>query len=84
MNIEVRYDPSRQLLYVRLREPRGAIVNTKDFGRDRYVDYDEVGEVMSIEFLALHQDGLDLDGLPEADRVAEAIESIQSRLVLAR
>lgn len=59
-------------------------MNTKDFGRDRYVEYDEVGEVVSIEFLALHQDGLDLDGLPEADRGAEAIESIQSRLVLAR
>ncbi len=84
MNIEVRYDPSRQLLYVRLKESRGAIVNTKDFGRDRYVDYDEDGEVVGIEFLALRQDGLDLDGLPEADRVAEAIESIQSRLVLAR
>lgn len=83
MNIEVRYDPEPQLLYVRLKESRGAIVNTKDCGRHRYVDYDEDGEVVGIEFLALRRDGLDLDGLPEADRVAEAIESIQS-LVLAR
>ncbi len=83
MNIEVGHDPERLPLYVRLNAPLGSIVTTEDFGRDRYVNYDEAGEVVGIEFLALQKDGFDLDGLPEAHRVAEAIESIPS-LVPAR
>lgn len=83
MNIDVRYDAERQLLYVRLKSPHGPVVVTEDFGGDRYVDYDDSGDVVGIEFLAVRQDGVDLEGLPEADGVEDAIESIQ-RLVVAR
>lgn len=83
MNVDVRYDPERQLLYVRLKSPHGPVVTTEDFGGDRYVDYDGDGDVVGIEFLAVAQDGVVLGGLSEADRVEEAIESIQ-RLVVAR
>ncbi len=83
MNVDVRYDAERQLVYVRLKSAHGPVVATEDFGRDRYVDYDESGDVVGIEFLAIGQDGVDLNGLPQADRVADVIESIQ-RLVVAR
>jgi len=83
VNVDVRYDPERQLLYVRLKWPHGPLVETEDFGGDRYVDYDDSGDVVGIEFLAIGEDGVNLEGLPEADRVEEAIESIQ-RLVVAR
>ena len=76
MNIEVRYDPERQLLYVRLRKPEGSIERTEDLGGDRYVDYDQAGNVVGIEFLAIAQDGLDLAGLPDADRIAQALNAI--------
>jgi len=83
VNVDVRYDPERELLYVRLKAPHGPVVATEDFGRDRYVDYDDAGDVVGIEFLAISEDGVNLEGLPEADRVGDAIESIQ-RLVVAR
>lgn len=77
MNTEVRYDPERQLLYVRLKERGVAITRTEDFGRDRYVDYDESDEVVGVEFIAIKQEGLDLRGIPEADRIAEAIGTLR-------
>ena len=45
MSTEVNYDGERGLLYVQLRDPPGSIERTEDFGRDRYVDYDEAGNV---------------------------------------
>lgn len=79
----LEYDTERQLLYLRLKPEHGPVVATEDFGRDRYVDDDDSGDVVGLEFLAIEQDGIDLDGLPEADRVGDAIESIQ-RLVVTR
>jgi uncharacterized protein YuzE len=77
VNIDVRYDTERQLLYVQLKKPSGSVTHTEDFDRDRYVDYDESDEVVGVEFLAIKQEGLDLRGIPEADRIADALETLR-------
>jgi hypothetical protein len=41
------------------------------------VDYDESDEVVGVEFLAIQQEGLDLRGIPEADRIADALETLR-------
>jgi uncharacterized protein YuzE len=79
VNIEIEYDPDVRALYIQFREPEGEL-RTEDFGRDRYVDYDAAGNVIGIELLSL-SNGLDLDGLPEAGRVADAFNALKKLAV---
>ncbi len=83
MSTEVNYDAERGLLYVQLRAPIGSIERTEDFGRDRYVDYDEAGNVVGVEFLAIAQDGLNLDGLPEIEQIISVLNSVPRPIISA-
>ncbi len=71
--MEVRYDPEADALYVDLQEAQGR-VRTRRIDEQRLLDYDERGELVGIEFLFVSR-GVSLEGLPEAERIAEAMRS---------
>lgn len=71
--MHVQYDSEADAVYVRLREPIGEL-KSRPVDDARIVDYDAEGQVVGVELLdASH--GIDLEGLPEADAIAEAIRS---------
>ena len=71
--MQVQYDPEADAVYVRLREPRGSI-RTDRVDERRLADYDERGDVIGVELLSVSR-GVDLAGLPEAARIADAMRS---------
>lgn len=74
----VQYDSEADALYVRLREPIGD-VKSRAVDDARIVDYDAEDHVVGVELLdASH--GIDLEGLPEAEAIAEAIRSFPQPL----
>ena len=72
--MQVRYDPEADAIYVSLREHDGQLRSRNAGDWRRVVDYDEAGEPVGVELLAVST-GLDLDGLPEADAIGAAIRS---------
>lgn len=71
--MQVSYDTEADAIYVRFREPHGT-VRTESLDDLRLIDHDDDG-VIGVELLAVSR-GLNLTGLPEADRIAIAIRSI--------
>ena len=71
--MQVQYDPEADAVYVRLREPRGSI-RTDRVDERRLADYDERGDVIGVELLSVSR-GVDLAGLSEAARIADAMRS---------
>lgn len=72
--MQVHYDREADAIYVSLREHDGQ-VRSRNAGDWRLVvDYDEAGEPVGVELLAVST-GLDLDGLPEADAIGAALRS---------
>ena len=71
--IQIRYDPEADAVYAKLRQAEGRI-KTREIDRTRFVDIDETGAVVGVELLFVSQ-GVDLTGLPEAERIAEAMRS---------
>jgi uncharacterized protein YuzE len=71
--MQVRYDPEADAVYVDLREAQGR-VRTRRIDEQRLLDYDEQGELVGIEFLFVSR-GVHLEGLPEAERVADIMRS---------
>ena len=65
-----RYDPQYDVLYVHLG--RGKVVRTEMLGPDelRQVDYDNSGHPVGVELFAAKK-GIQLDGLPEPQAIAE-------------
>ena len=57
-------------VYVRLRSTKP--VGSREFGDLRNVDYDSEGQVVGVELIG-RPGGLSLRGLPEADRVRDAL-----------
>ena len=72
----IKYDLEADALYVRLREPAGEI-HTRPLDDLRIVDYDESDAVVGVELLAVREAGVKLEGLPEADRIDEALASLR-------
>jgi uncharacterized protein YuzE len=72
----VKYDPDADALYVRLREPEGE-VHTRPLDDLRIVDYDERNAVVGVELLAVLEVGVKLEGLPEAERIDQALASLR-------
>ena len=68
---EVRVNDAGDILWVRL-EPDVRPVVSRSFGDLRNVDYDSEGRVVGVELIGRPGD-LSLDGLPEADRVRDAL-----------
>ena len=71
MKLEI--DPEADAAYVRVRDTR--ISRTSPLDSQRILDYDADGELVGIEFLAIHQ-GLDLRDLPYHDQLAQLFEGL--------
>ena len=76
----IAYDEQGDLLNVRFRDQVG-IAEADEHPGDRFVEHDERG-VVAIEFLHASQ-GIDLDGMPEADMIARALRSMSHMLATA-
>lgn len=72
--MHVEYDSESDAIYVTLRQPDGS-VETEFIDDARYVDYDAAGNVVGVELLGVSQ-GIDLEGLPEAEKIAEALNAV--------
>lgn len=72
--MRVNYDTEADAICVSLREHDGQLRSRNAGDWRRVVDYDEAGEPVGVELLAVST-GLDLDGLPEADAIGAAIRS---------
>ena len=67
---EVTMSDQGDILYVTLRET--SIVNTREYGDDRLLDFDRDGQLVGAEFIGVAS-YVDLRGLPECHRLQDAI-----------
>ncbi len=74
--IQFSYDPEADAVYISFGEPEGR-VRPKELDRRRHVDYDDAGALVGIEFLFVSK-GMDLDGVPEAERVRDLLRSLNT------
>lgn len=66
----VRYAPDVDVLYVLLRD--AAVATTVSLDDLRHLDYAAAGDIVGVEFINASA-GVDLTGLPLAERVARLI-----------
>ena len=69
-SIEVRVNEVGDILYLRLKKAKIAIC--REFGDLRNLDYDSEGDLIGVELIGLPS-GVSLHGLPEAERIREAL-----------
>jgi uncharacterized protein YuzE len=74
----VAYEDDTGLLNIRFR-PQVGSAQAKEYPGGRYVEYDERG-IVAIEFLHAKEEGIDLEGMPEAEAIAKPLESLASLL----
>ena len=80
----VRFDPLADALYVSLRPMTPGIVKRSHrLDERRAIDYDERGEVIGVELL-YPSEGVDLEGLPRADDIRDALAQLVSMRVSER
>jgi uncharacterized protein YuzE len=73
----IAYDERGDLLNVRFRDQVG-VAEAEERPGDRFVERDERG-VVAVEFLHASE-GIDLDGIPEAERIAQALRKMSHML----
>ena len=72
--MHVTYDEEADAIYVELKK-HDSVARTHRLDSNRMIDYDDSGEVVGVEFLSVST-GIDLDGVPSAARVAQALRAI--------
>jgi uncharacterized protein YuzE len=86
--MRLEYDPRGDIAYIHMGAPAGSTVDHTDrVGDDdeygRGIDYDAHGRIVGYEFMnASH--GLDLEGLPDRDRIAAFITSVAGLRVVQK
>lgn len=78
--MQISYDREADAVYVTLRDHKGHL-RARKLGDGRFVHYDETDAIVGVEFLFVSQ-GIDLTGIPEAERIRELLESL-GRLIPA-
>ena len=68
----VTFSEQGDILYVELEE--SSVAKTRAYGDDRLVDFGSDGQVIGAEFIGIAS-SVDLRGLPETERLREAITS---------
>ena len=68
--IEVRVNDVGDILYLQFHKAKIAVC--REFGDWRNVDYDKQGRLIGVELIGL-PGGVSLRGLPEAERIREAL-----------
>lgn len=72
--MQVTYDEDADAIYVELKK-HDLVAHTREIDSNRMVDYDDAGDVVGVEFLSISS-GINLEGVPSADRVAQALRAI--------
>ena len=67
---EVRVNDAGDILYLQFRKAKIAV--SREFGDLRNLDYDSEGHLIGVELIGL-PGGVSLLGLPEAERIREAL-----------
>jgi uncharacterized protein YuzE len=57
---------------------RERLSHTRQLDFHRSLDIDQDGEVVGVTFLAASSHGIDLEGVPHADEIAEAIRAFRA------
>jgi uncharacterized protein YuzE len=73
-----QYLDEDDILYVRLQD--APIARTLNLGHWRNIDLDEHGRVVAAEFINVETAGMDLDGVPERDRLEQLIRTATVQL----
>ena len=68
--VEVRVNDVGDILYLQFRKAK--IADCREFGDLRCADYDSEGRLVGVELIGL-PGGVSLLGLPEAERIREAL-----------
>jgi hypothetical protein len=76
--MDIGYDPiGPGVLWVRF-EFRERVAYGKELDFFRTLEYDEHDEVVGVTFLAPNTRGIDLEGVPHADEIADAIRAFRA------
>ncbi len=72
----LQHDPEVDAIYFKLRsvEP-GGVKGAKQLDERRLIHYDHDGQPVGVEILNATE-GIDLDGLPEAENIRRALQSL--------
>ena len=68
------YDQDADAISIKLRKPQGEI-ESEPLEDRCVIDYDETGEPVAVELLFVSR-GIDLDNVPEAERIRELLVSL--------
>ena len=84
--MRLEYDPRGDIAYIQMGPPAGSIVDhTERVGEsdeyERGIDYDADGRIVGYEFMNASR-GLELDGLPDRERIAAFIASVAGLRVI--
>ncbi len=81
----IEYDPEADAIYVDLQraaEKEKRVARSEPLGDGRRVAYAKNGDPIGVEFLGVSR-GISLDGVPEADCVAELLRCVQGLRVVS-
>ena len=76
MDLQLRLDPDARVLYVVVGHSGEMAMETREIDERRAVDYDLKGDIVGVEFIDIDE-GIDLDGVPQAPRIARALGILQ-------
>ncbi len=80
MNMDLKYSPRADALYVRFTDR--PVAYSEDISRNGYyqrgVDYDDDDEPVGVELLNVSK-GVDLTGVPHADEIAQRLDELKIR-----
>ena len=71
----IEYRLSHDSLYVNINESDASLATTRPIDSRREVDYAQDGSVIAVHFLQVSL-GIELDGVPERERVEEALRRL--------
>ena len=72
MDMQLRIDPDARTLYIVLGHSGEMAMESREVDERRTLDYDLKGDLVGVEFLDIDE-GIDLDGIPHAGRIARAL-----------
>ena len=72
LDLQLRLDPDARTLYIVIGHSGEMAMEMRDLDERRTLDYDLKGDLVGVEFLDI-DDGIDLDGVPHAARIARAL-----------
>lgn len=77
IDLQLRLDPDARILYVVVGHSGAMAMETRALDERRTLDFDLAGELVGVEFLDI-DDGIDLDGVPHAARIARGLEIMRA------